>query len=218
MVELHLRNFDEQHQATPEQELFLAARTGNEEAVVTFIKNNSADFNAQDINGKTAKEMAMAHGHLKMAYLMPKAVSSALSKEAMVAETVRAGGKKWNALLKFHIQPVIVIVWCFLHYFDIYNDLSLTLKFGNIHLPPFNTQCGCNHILFNPSCDSNISMPMFEEYTRLGDEYTGACSTYRETGYFYLSAGFITLGVTAACLIDYFMMKSTEPFLFIFVH
>lgn len=220
LLEQHRQYFSDKHQATPEQELFLAARTGNDEAVKRFVEENSVDFNAQDINGRTAKEVAMSVGHRHAASLMPKAISTALSKKAMIAQAVAINGPnaKRTAVIKWHVQPYIVVAWCFLHYFDIYNDLSLTFKFGNVHFPPFNVQCGCSYVLFNPSCSGTDTLPMFEKYSLPADAYDGPCSTYMETGFFVLSATFILMGLTAACLIDYFMMRSTETNCFIGLH
>ena len=178
------------HQPTHVERLFLAARTGNVDLIHEYVRMQNVDFNAQNENGLTAKEVAGKHGHTRCVQALPTATSAALSRDALKNQMIEDGGKASVAEMKFQAAPVVAMVGGCLHYLDIYTDLSLTLKFGNVHLPPFNYAC---------------------EYAYENNpDFDDLCSTYEETNFFYFSTAFLVTGVIATCIVDYFMMHTTE--------
>ena len=198
IVNEHVR-FKCHHQPTTVERLFLAARTGNVDVIHEFVRTQNVDFNAQNENGLTAKEVAGKHGHTRCVQALPTATSAALSRDALKKQMVEEGGKASVAELKFQAAPFIAMVGGLLHYLDIYTDISLTLKFGNIHFPPFNRVCD------ELSADDQL-------------EFAGVCSTYEETNFFFFSAAFLVTGVVATCIVDYFMMHTTETVFKILVY
>ena len=94
------------------------------------------------------------------------------------------------AELKFQVAPYVALSGFFLYYLDVYTDVSLCFKFGNIHFPPLNAVC--------------------ETALEEDPEFNGVCSDYKEEKFFYLSIGILILGSVCTCFVDYFMLHTTE--------